>query len=199
MGRHKKSLEQAIDNVSKQLNNITRQTAKDVARKLKEDMRKQAKTVVKHYYDSYRPEWYSRTYALYHSYKVLNETRDNKVSVIVEFDPLLIQGEHQSHSQYHQSGDVWKSIDWPDETPTGNNYGIPGAEWILNNFWEGLHPITTGNKYKGFTWNPKKDTSSPQDLFEEFINGGYVENTLIPYANDILTDRIIKALNKQFK
>ena len=199
MGRPKKSLEDAIYNVTKQLDNITKQTAKDVARKLKEDMRKQAQKVVKHYYDSYKPEWYSRTYALYHSYKVLNETKDNKISVTVEFDPMLIQNEHKSNSQYHQNGSVWKRIDWPNEIPSGNDYGMPEADWILNNFWEGLHPIVTGNKYKGFEWNPKKDANSPQDLFEEFVNGGYVENTLVPYASDMLTDRVLKAIRQQFK
>lgn len=199
MGRPKKSIEDAIYNVTKHLDSIVKQTAKDTARKLKEDMKKQAKIAVKHYYDSYIPDLYIRTHALYHSYKIKNETKDNKVSVYIEFDPLLIQGEHQSHSQYHQSGDVWQSIKWPKEVPTGNNYGVPEADWILNNFWEGIHPIVTGSKYTGFNWSPKQDKKSPQDLFDEFVNGGYIENILIPYANDILTNRVIKAINKQFK
>lgn len=199
MARAKRSLEDAIYNVSRQLDNITKQAAKDVARKLKEDMKEEAKKVVKHYYDSYRPDWHDRIWALYHSYGVFNDTKDNKVSVSIEFDPKLIQGEHKSDSKYHQTGDTWKKIDWPNEKPSGNNYGIPEADWILNNFWEGLHPVVTGNKYTGFTYWPVIDMKSPQELFEEFAHGSYINKVLIPYANEVLTNRILKALNQQFK
>lgn len=199
MGRRRRSLNDAIFNVENQLDNIIKQTAKEVARKLKKDMKKQAKKVVKHYYDKYYPEMYERTFALYHSYEVFNETKGNVVSVSVVYNPDLIRGEHKSHSRYHQTGNKWQSIDWPNEKPSGNNYGIPDSEWIINNFWEGIHPIVTGSKYEGFEWAPRINRKSPEDLFNEFANGPYLSEELIPYANEILSNKILKALSKQFK
>lgn len=201
MGRHKKSLEDAIKNITSGtiLDNIVKQTTKDVAKKVKKDMKEKAKEAVKHYYESYRPDWYDRIYSLYHSYIIIDETKDNRVRVSVEFDPTLIHGQHKSDSRYHQSGNPWQKIDWPKEIPKGDAYGIPDADWILNNFWEGLHPIATGNKYIGFIFNPKKDDKSPKDLFDEFINGGYINNELVPYANNMLTNRVLDSLRKQFK
>ncbi len=198
MGRKKKSLEDAIFNITNQLDNIAKQTAKEVARKVKKDMDTQARKSVKHYYDSYSPEVYERTFSLYHSYKVLNETSDNRVKVTVEFRPELIEGEHVSNSNYHKTGDTWNAIDWKNEIPKGDDYGIPQADWILNNFWEGIHPRVKGSTYSGFTWNPKIDQVSPQDLFNEFINGSYISNEVIPYASEVLTNRVLKALKKQF-
>lgn len=199
MGRKKKSLEDAINNVLYQLDDIAKQTAKDVAKKVKKDMQEQAQKAVKHYYDSYRPEVYDRTFALYHSYRTVDETSGDRVKVTLLFDPALIDGEHGSSSKYHQTGDVWRSIDWPNATPKGDDYGVPQSDWILNNFWEGLHPITTGNKYIGFEWNPKKDKISPQDMFNMFVDGTYIESTVTPYASKILTNRVLDALKQQFR
>lgn len=202
MGRHKKSLEDAINNITSGtiLDNIIKQTTKDVAKKVKKDMKEKAKEAVKHYYESYDPKSYDRLSpgALYHSYRVIDESSDGRVNVSLIFDPELINKEHRSTSKYHQSGDVWNSIKWGSEIPSGDNYGMPEGSFILSTFWYGQHPIFTGNKYTGFEWNPVTDSVTPQDIFENFINNTYVEKVLSPYANEILTNRVLDALRKQF-
>lgn len=192
------NLEDALENVVNKLDKIVEKTARDVGKKVKKDATQQAKKVVQHYYDSYQPKKYDRKFALRHAYKVWDKTNGNIVSVSIEFNPLLIKGEHTSASKYHQEGNSWKPIVWPWEQPEGNKYGVPEPDWILNNFWEGIHPRVYGNKYKGFEYRPVVDMKSPQELFEEFVNGSYIDKIVIPYASDMLTNRVVEALRKQF-
>lgn len=197
MGK-KTSLEDALENVVNSLDKIVEKTARDIGKKVTKDLNKKSKEAVKHYYDSYRPEVYDRTYALYHSYKVWDKTAGNEVMVSVEFSPNLIENAHKSSSQYHQTGDTWNKIEWPWENPVGNDYGAPEADWIMWNFIHGIHPITYGNKYVGFTYSPKVDSKSPYGLLLDFVNGDYIQKELVPYANDMFTNRVIETLRKQF-
>jgi hypothetical protein len=201
MGRKKKRLEDAIDDlIDLQLDEIIRVTTNDVGRKLKKDMESHTKKIIKHYYDNYDPVKYTdRSYELYNAYTVLNQTSGNKARVMVEFDSDLIKGAHSSDSKYHQTGDVWQKIAWPAEIPQGDGYGIPDSEWILENFWRGEHPRTYGNKYIGFKYHPAIDVKSPQALFDEFVNGTYIDRVLKPYAQNILTTRVLKALRRQYR
>lgn len=199
MGK-KTSLEDALRDVTNKLDKIVERTAKEVSKKAMKDVKQETKKIVKHYYDSYRPKMYDRKYSLYHAYEVLDNTYGDTMSIIVEFDPSLLSA-HKSNSPYHQTGKDWQPIIWPWEEPDLKNhqYGVPEPDWILDNFWEGIHPITYGSKSKGYTYRPAVDMKSPQDLFDEFVNGSYVNKVLAPYASKVFSEEVLKVLRKKLK
>lgn len=148
---------------------------KNVTRRIKDDMYKQALRNLEIYYSNYDPDVYDRTYNLKNAirshYKDDSHYKDNSSESKISIEVGIIYDEanlanYASNSWYHQSGDKWVSRDSDSFDWDGQANGTPSPEWILDNFLHGIHPRTT----KGYSYAPITDPKSQIQLMEEFIN-----------------------------
>lgn len=177
------------------LKEISKEVTKEVGKKAIDDLRDEAKRIVKHYYDSYDPEVYERIYSLYKSFYYYNVTRGNTVRAGIVFDEIRIDGKHESSSDYHKSGYKWIPIDWINGGPEKNKqYGAVQSSYIMDNFWEGIHPRYKWDDKKGYVENHKRDQDSPASLLEKFIDS--YESKAGEYACEVFTRKILEYLKK---
>ena len=190
-----KSIEDALNEVlnKKTLSQIVKDVTVDVGKKALKDLREESNKIVKHYYDSYTPEVYDRIYALYNSFYYFNTTRGQTVHVGVTFDPKKIEGLHESTSRYHKEGDKWTSIDWIHGGPEKGKQYVE-ASYIMNNFWEGIHPRYKWVKGQGYVENHKKDELSPATLMQKFVDN--YQDIATEYAVDVFTQKILETLKQ---
>lgn len=192
----KNSIEDALNEVFKNIDVIVQDTVKESGKKARRDMKQKAKEVVKHYYDEYSERKFEPAYSLYKSFETYDRTRNNVINVGVEFMPSRIEGKtHKSNSRWHQEGHPWESIDWFEGPEKGKQYGVVDTEYIIDNFWEGIHPKALGNKYIGFYVENVRKGKSPEQLFAEYVEE-YTENTLKPFVIDTFTQKILQSLIK---
>ena len=137
---------------------------------------------VEEYYADYSPKRYKRTYSLKRSIKPYTKTISSgeflELEVGIEYDPSRLEGVYESNSYYHQDGDSWISRYNDNFDNSGISNGIPESDWILNNFLEGLHPITTVNKTtskngkitRKYTYSPYQGSTHPLKLMQEFVD-----------------------------
>lgn len=206
---NKRNLEDALNEVLNNIDSIVDEVVQEAGVKARKDYKNKAEEVVKHYYNSYKPTArnYQRQYRLYKSYHSFNKTSGKDIYVGVNFNDKKLNNAYSdgrgSHSNYHQEGDEWKQINWSTQQP-GKIYNADGTvqyeqfgavEWsfILGNFWEGEHPVTKGNKKKGYTYKPKKDEKSPEDLFAEYVKT-YPEEVMRPFIENRIRHKVFKQL-----
>lgn len=110
------------------------------------------------YYNKYPAK--NRMYSLFDAFDVKFKIKSNGFGFIkdIETDESKM-AQHYSHSKYHQTGSPWRSRSGNDvynkesatyesskkfiyDKDNGPN-GIPDNAWIFDNFWKGLHPITS--------------------------------------------------------
>lgn len=117
------------------------EAVKNAAKKAQDDILKEAKTYLQHYYDNYTPKKYKRTYYLKNAIKPIfvDNSNDKNISVEVgvEYDSRSLKGHYLSNSRFHQTGDVWKVV--TDHSHVTGDNGIPEPEWIMGNFLSGQH------------------------------------------------------------
>lgn len=147
---------------------------------------------VDEYYEEYSPTIYKkRMYDLYNIFEV--DIESNKSTIIIEgrvVDSQLSQ--HYSRSPRHKSGSEWISrFDSPEIfDPIGEENGMPESSWIVDNFWEGIHPkmgIRNGDFYD------ESEKFSP--FMEKIISRCDIAEKTI--ANVIFAN-IIKEFDKHF-
>ena len=192
-----KSIEDALNDIlnPKKLDKIVQDTVKEAGIKARKDLVNKTKSVIKHYYDEYSERQYEPIYSLYNTFTYENKTRGKTVNVFVNFDAARIEGMHQSSSKYHQSGSPWESIKWENGFGPEKNkqYGAVEAGFIFDNFWHGYHPVTNGNKYIGFTYDPVQKGKSPEELLSEYVNE-YLEGELQTFVIDTFTQKVLNSL-----
>lgn len=190
----KNSIEDALNDIlnPKKLDKIVQDTVKEAGIKARKDLVNKARSVIKHYYDEYSERQYDPIGSLYNTFTYENLTRGKTVKVNINFDAARVEGMHQSSSKYHQSGAPWERIPWENGfLPEKNKqYGAVEAGFIFDNFWHGYHPVTHGNKYIGFTYDPIKKGKSPEDLLLEYTNE-YLEGELQTFVIDTFTQKIL--------
>lgn len=110
------------------------------------------------YYDAYPAK--NRSYSLFDAFDVQFNINSNGFGFIknIETDESKM-APHSSGSKYHQTGSPWRSRNgykvydkesgeyksskkFIDDKISGPN-GTPDNAWIFDNFWQGLHPITS--------------------------------------------------------
>lgn len=142
---------------------------KNVTKKIKDDMYKQALRNLEIYYSNYDPDVYDRTYNLQNAIRSHYQDSSTKEKISIEVGIVYDANNlntYSSNSWYHQNGDTWvsrndESFDWNSQAN-----GTPSPEWILDNFLHGIHPRTT----TGYSYAPITDPKSQIQLMEEFIN-----------------------------
>lgn len=192
-----KSIEDALNDIlnPKKMDEIVKDTVKEAGIKARKDLVNKTKDTIKHYYDSYPERQYDPIGSLYNTFTYANKTRGKSIDVTVNFDSAMIEGMHRSNSRYHQEGEPWESIKWKNGRGPERNrqYGTVESEFIFGNFWYGYHPVTTGNKYTGFTYEPVYRGKSPEELLKEYTET-YVNGELQDFVIDTFTSKLLNSL-----
>lgn len=176
------NLEQAFNDVINNAVSVSNDVVRNVGQKVQTDMYNKANKTLEEYYADYSPKRYKRTYSLKRSIKPYTKTISSgeflELEVGIEYDPSRLEGVYESNSYYHQDGDSWISRYNDNFDNSGISNGIPESDWILNNFLEGLHPITTVNKTtskngkitRKYTYSPYQGSTHPLKLMQEFVD-----------------------------
>lgn len=179
-----------LDGVLKDTKRLASKAVNDAAHKGQKDIMKKAKDYLKEYYASYTPKIYRRTKNLKRAIVPVfnkNSTKDLiSIEIGVEYNPDLLKGVYQSRSRYHQSGDVWKVV--PETVKRDNNlfssdYGIPGSEWILDNFLHGEHG------------GAQRDFNGTYTLMPDFLDNE-LPNKLNQYVQEAFLSTVMDRLSK---
>ena len=137
----RKSIDSTFAAILRDCQTIAVEAVKDAAKKAQDDILKEAKTYLQHYYDNYKPSKYKRTYRLKRAILPYWADRTGKngisIEVGVQYKSSALHGIYTSNSRFHQSGDVWRVV--TDHSHVTGDNGIPEPEWILNNFLSGQH------------------------------------------------------------
>lgn len=177
-----KNLEQVFNDVINNAVSVSNDVIRNVGQKVQNEMRDKAYKTLEEYYADYTPKRYKRTYSLNRSIKPYTKTISSgeflELEVGIEYDPSRLEGVYESNSYYHQDGDSWISRYNDNFDNSGISNGIPESDWILNNFLEGLHPITTVNKTtskngkitRKYTYSPYQGSTHPLKLMQEFVD-----------------------------
>lgn len=177
-----KNLEQVFNDVINNAVSVSNDVVRNVGQKVQTDMYNKANKTLEEYYADYSPKRYKRTYSLKRSIKPYTKTISSgeflELEVGIEYDPSRLEGVYESNSYYHQDGDSWISRYNDNFDNSGISNGIPESDWILNNFLEGLHPITTVNKTtskngkitRKYTYSPYQGSTHPLKLMQEFVD-----------------------------
>lgn len=176
---------------------LDKEVVKSATKKAREKVKKSYDTnvrqaMIQYYLDSYNPLKYKRINPspLFLAYKTRSELVDNGLSINfwVERTGVDISDYYQSHSYYHQEGDVWKSVsdihsmtgaqyrlyaeDLREEYESSN--GVVQGSWILKNFEAGIHPRTNGWPRKKYSrkmkYMPKRDSATPLNMLDIYAN-----------------------------
>lgn len=113
------------------------------------------------------------------------------LDVRVYNDWTVIEGLYSSKSSYHQTGGKWKSIrqnyglhidDFWARKESGNdldnNYGTVDAEWMADNFWDGIYYATNGwplgnvEYLEVFTIHETSAISVIQSYYNRYLRSG---------------------------
>lgn len=165
-----KSVGDVFNKIIKDSEKIMYQSIKKAAKQTQSDIVNEAHSCLKKYYENYTPTMYNRTKSLHKAIVPIFEDRSNGKNISfrvgVEYDPSMLEGVYASNSWYHQTGDIWRSvIGYEDDAGQGN--GVPEPEWIVNNFYQGIHPTT--DPVTGL-YKPVKDNMSSRRLMRIFVN-----------------------------
>lgn len=156
---------------------------KNAAKKVQDDIIKEAKTYLQHYYDNYTPKQYKRTYSLRRAILPYWADRTGKNGILIEvgvqYKSRALSGIYKSNSRFHQSGDTWKAV--TDHSHVTGDNGIPEPEWILDNFLSGQHG--------GY----QQDFNSTHTLMLDFFEN-QLPDRIEQYVKDSLWDAITSEL-----
>lgn len=123
------------------------ETSEEVCRKALESSSKELQASIKEnvfkkvtasYYQEYKPSRYKRTESLYGIWGIYPEIDGMDIGFDFDADDKRMK-QHKSKSKYHKRGKKWISRTKKEFTWKSNN-GRPSNEWILENFFEGIHP-----------------------------------------------------------
>ena len=195
-----KSINDVFNEIIADYQAVATEAVKSAAKKVQDDVVKESYRYMAIYYRNHKPTKYKRTKQLHKSITPIFEDRSGKrgisIEVGVEYNSSNLKGLYYSNSWYHQTGTRW--IERNDEgfDFDSQNNGIPQPEWILENFLEGIHPITKAiKKDRGFSYiyTPKRDSESTQTLMEEFFDVRLPER-----INDYVQEELVGTIMKRF-
>ena len=147
MGRFFSAMERKI---IEKVEEVGRAALKSAAKELQEDIYDNiCYKVVEDYYEEYTPSKYKRTHDLYNAWAISSEIGgDDRIHFLPILDSDLMS-QHYSRSRFHKEpSDDGKWRDYYSRTDDEDN-GLPDNDWILKNFFEGIHPRFYLNKQLG--------------------------------------------------
>lgn len=142
------TIDDVIDNIVKNYSNLLKDAVEHVAKQAEKDIYNKAINVLyKYYYGAYEPKSYDRIFALQHSIASFSNVstkgsgRNEKIRCVVGvvYDSELLEA-------------YLSTIDDSAYETSKNKLGHPRkpiSEWVVGNFWEGLHPYTDGSSEPG--------------------------------------------------
>lgn len=174
-----KDFNQIFDDILKDTTSVAVAAIKNASKQVQKEVCEQAEKNLQIYYKSYSPKRYKRTNRLRRAilpyYADRSTSKNICIEVGVQYKSSALVGAYRSNSWYHQGGGEWISRDDESFNWDSRNNGIPQPDWILENFLEGIHPVTkiskVADEYDSFiyTYSPVK-TRSQSSLMEDFFN-----------------------------
>lgn len=150
---------------------------KNASKQVQKDVCEQAEKNLKTYYQSYSPTMYRRTNTLRRAILPYYADRSNSKNICIEvgvqYKSGALVGAYKSNSWYHKSGGNWIGRDSGNFNFNSQSNGIPQPDWILNNFLEGVHPVTKTTKTRDgktrYVYSPV-ETESQYTLMKNFFD-----------------------------
>lgn len=185
-----KSIDDVFADILKDCKTVAVDAIKGAAKKTQKDILKEAHSCLDEYY-KYKPKMYKRTYQLQNAIIPVFEEYSTgdmiSIEVGVDYDSAPLVGKYKSNSWYHQSGDKWIGKSSSGFDFDSQNNGIPDAEWILDNFLQGIHKWGDGpNEYH-------QDAQSTDSLMEQFF-----ESELPGRISQYVEEEVIEAILNRF-
>jgi hypothetical protein len=197
-----KDFNQIFDDILKDTTSVAVAAIKNASKQVQKEVCEQAEKNLQIYYKSYSPKRYKRTNSLRRAILPYYADRSNSKNICIEvgvqYKSSALVGAYRSNSWYHQGGNDWVSRDDEGFNWDSRNNGIPQPDWILENFLEGVHPVTkirkVADEYDSFiyTYSPVK-TRSQSSLMEDFFN-----NVLIHKIDGYVASAIEGAILSKF-
>lgn len=180
-------IDKVFDQIEKDFVLLSQSAARGAATKAQKDIAAKADKFITEYYASYEQKWYRRKkhlYKLVEKYYVETRTKKGiKIEFGIQYTPSKIRGLHKSYSPRHQSGGAWVSRERDKDSfhfDAGDN-GIPEAEWITDNFLEGIHPSGKLGDNDGIKIKPSPDQKMQRFFDKELgdLVGAYMHRNLL--------------------
>lgn len=206
MANSPKDINAIFEDILNDTQSVAVAAIKNASKQVQKDVCEQAEKNLKAYYASYNPKIYKRTNRLRRAilpyYADKSNSKNICIEVGVQYNSGALVGAYKSNSWYHQSGDKWISRNDESFNFNSSGNGIPQPEWILNNFWEGIHPVTkfigwfdedSGREYRDYAYDTVQ-TESQYSMMEKFYN-----TTLKNKIDGYVASAIENAILSKFK
>ena len=205
MANSPKDINAIFEDILNDTQSVAVAAIKNASKQVQKDVCEQAEKNLKAYYASYNPKIYKRTNRLRRAilpyYADKSNSKNICIEVGVQYNSGALVGAYKSNSWYHQSGDKWVGVGSDNFNFNSSGNGIPQPEWILNNFWEGIHPVTKVVKgldgELGYTYDymySPVETESQYSMMERFYN-----TVLKDKIDGYVTSAIENAILSKFK
>ena len=127
-----KNLDKAVDELFKDYKKAIKNAAEDAIGRAGKDIYTKSLSCLIEYYNEYDPSSYNRTYSLWQCFvPYTNSVKETTSGFIcaagVEYNPSLLEGTYSGSEIY---------------SPTD-------AEWVIENYLNGIHPRTDGSREVG--------------------------------------------------
>ena len=201
-----KDFNKIFDDILNDTKSVAIAAIKSASKQVQKDVCEQAEKNLQTYYRSYSPKIYKRTNRLRRAilpyYADRSSAKNICIEIGVQYKSSALAGVYKSNSWYHKSGDNWVPRHGGDFNFNSSGNGIPQPEWILNNFWEGIHPATKyigwidedlGQECKDYVYSPIQ-TTSQFDLMERYYNT-VLKNKISDYVNSAIENAILSKFN----
>lgn len=151
------SIEEAVADMKKRGEAAIRTAVNKVADIGVEDVYKFSVSCIDRYYANYSPSIYDRTYQLYNTVSPVNEVSEGGGMISAKIGVKFDAGALGTH--YH-------STRW------GTTTGVPDghSEVILNDFLDGIHPMTDGSPVPGTPALMVQDGFSTDSLLNRYLS-----------------------------
>ena len=172
------TIEQAINKLMENYKSALEEAVEYASNKAVEDIYKYSMTCLEEYYDSYDPTSYNRTDSLWHAILPYSETHNTGDEIIsrvgVEYNALVLESYIAGNPAYVGS----------------KKYGQVEASYVLDNYLEGIHPITNGESDADkVVYYEIRDPQSPTDKMEAYLNNyastTFKKNMMVSFAKQI--------------
>lgn len=181
------NIDEIFSKIEEDFVKLSKEAAKSAARKAQKDIRAKADKFIAEYY-AYQPKMYkNRKHALYKIVQDYYEESESRNGISIEFgvkyNPSKL-GDHHSNSWYRQSGTKWIPRLSGDFDFDSQNNGIPSPTWIVDKFWEGIHPSGKIGDDGGVA-----DAQSSDEKMQQFFDAE-LNDLVMSYMNEALFDAV---------
>lgn len=173
-----KGIDTVFDEILKDCQEIATEAVKNAAKKVQNDVVKEAESYLQEYYRNYPPKQYKRTYRLKRAILPYWADKSNSngvsIEVGVQYKSSALKGAYRSNSWYHQNGNSWIDRMRGDFNFNSPNNGIPEPSWILDNFLKGEHGGYQRDFNATYTLMPDFFENELPSYIEQYVQEGLV-------------------------